>query len=423
MDNENINEEYQHFMINEISCPITGLVFLDPVIVSDGHIYERHAIEIWLSTNDTSPITREIVEKKIVPAHSIKSIISKLLEQNPTLKKKQYEPSTIDHSTNNDTVKQIISTKKYQQLKFIKNFNVTLLTDTRLKCNNGSDGSMIFYIFNYAPIDIQKYVIDNCDTIGSNKMTNNGYTIIRHIIRYASLEIIKYVFDNRKVGIDIVVDSRNSRPIHVACKYRDDDIIKYLMSLDNIDLECETKKLHRPIHFLCMNKQITTSLLDFFIKNGVKMNVPSFGNNVPLHIICRNLDACTKFQDLQKIMIVIDNSKDLECKDDNGLGIIHKICKSKTPFKKDLIEYLVSKNINLNSKSNSNRYPIHYLSCNEITLVFYFINNGAIIEDYTDMQNDKNNTYDNENSDDSGNNNDSDSDNDRDSDSDNDSDD
>ena len=33
-------------------CPITGDIMKDPVIGSDGHTYERSAIEQWLHTPD-----------------------------------------------------------------------------------------------------------------------------------------------------------------------------------------------------------------------------------------------------------------------------------------------------------------------------------------------------------------------------------
>ena len=40
-------------------CPITHLVFSDPVVASDGHTYEREAITRWLRSSTRSPITRE----------------------------------------------------------------------------------------------------------------------------------------------------------------------------------------------------------------------------------------------------------------------------------------------------------------------------------------------------------------------------
>jgi hypothetical protein len=39
-------------------CPITQDVMEDPVMDREGNTYERAAIVLWLSRNDTSPVTR-----------------------------------------------------------------------------------------------------------------------------------------------------------------------------------------------------------------------------------------------------------------------------------------------------------------------------------------------------------------------------
>ncbi|CAF1398845.1 unnamed protein product [Rotaria sp. Silwood1] len=42
-----------------LQCPITKELFRDPVLASDGHTYERLAIEQWIRSNGTSPLTRQ----------------------------------------------------------------------------------------------------------------------------------------------------------------------------------------------------------------------------------------------------------------------------------------------------------------------------------------------------------------------------
>ena len=40
----------------------------DPVVAADGHTYERAAIEAWLKSHQTSPMTREpLAHKNLVP--------------------------------------------------------------------------------------------------------------------------------------------------------------------------------------------------------------------------------------------------------------------------------------------------------------------------------------------------------------------
>lgn len=43
-------------------CPITLQTFNDPVRAGDGHVYERAAIERWISERGISPLTRQPLE-------------------------------------------------------------------------------------------------------------------------------------------------------------------------------------------------------------------------------------------------------------------------------------------------------------------------------------------------------------------------
>ncbi|EOD11495.1 hypothetical protein EMIHUDRAFT_247884 [Emiliania huxleyi CCMP1516] len=48
----------------------------DPVMAADGHAYERTAIERWLATKSTSPLTGGELEHSIlVPSHMLRRMI------------------------------------------------------------------------------------------------------------------------------------------------------------------------------------------------------------------------------------------------------------------------------------------------------------------------------------------------------------
>ena len=48
----------------------------DPVICSDGHTYERSAIEKWLSTEKHSPMIRQIItNNSLIPNIALRNII------------------------------------------------------------------------------------------------------------------------------------------------------------------------------------------------------------------------------------------------------------------------------------------------------------------------------------------------------------
>ena len=62
---------------DEFMCPITTELMTDPVLATDGHTYERSAIERWFATGKTSsPKTGEPLEVTAVfPNHSVRSMI------------------------------------------------------------------------------------------------------------------------------------------------------------------------------------------------------------------------------------------------------------------------------------------------------------------------------------------------------------
>ncbi len=53
-------------MPKEYICPISNEIMLDPVVCSDGHTYERAAIETWFSGHLTSPVTNLPLAVKMV---------------------------------------------------------------------------------------------------------------------------------------------------------------------------------------------------------------------------------------------------------------------------------------------------------------------------------------------------------------------
>ena len=59
----------------ELICPITHSMMTDPVSTADGHTFERVAIQQWLDTRHTSPLTGLRLEhKNLTPNHAIRAL-------------------------------------------------------------------------------------------------------------------------------------------------------------------------------------------------------------------------------------------------------------------------------------------------------------------------------------------------------------
>eukprot|EP01117_Protostelium_nocturnum_P019628 TRINITY_DN855_c0_g1_i3.p1 TRINITY_DN855_c0_g1~~TRINITY_DN855_c0_g1_i3.p1 ORF type:complete len:301 (-),score=102.45 TRINITY_DN855_c0_g1_i3:59-937(-) len=69
---------------NAFLCPVTQEIMNNPVIASDGHTYEKAAIEEWFGRRKkTSPLTGAVLRSfKLVPNHSMKSLIQEFIQNN-----------------------------------------------------------------------------------------------------------------------------------------------------------------------------------------------------------------------------------------------------------------------------------------------------------------------------------------------------
>ena len=62
-----------HPVPDEFVCPITHEPMADPVVASDGHSYEHHAIrKVMLEGNNRSPLTRDVLQPDVYPNWALK---------------------------------------------------------------------------------------------------------------------------------------------------------------------------------------------------------------------------------------------------------------------------------------------------------------------------------------------------------------
>lgn len=67
---------------NDFLCPINLSIMKDPVICTDGHTYERAAIEKWLASNNTSPKTgMQLSSKTLIPNIALRNAIEEYMNK------------------------------------------------------------------------------------------------------------------------------------------------------------------------------------------------------------------------------------------------------------------------------------------------------------------------------------------------------
>lgn len=74
----------------ELYCPITGAIMLDPVTADDGNSYEKTALVKFLNTYSGSKRIMGVEITAYKPNRILKNIIEKILKENPKLKEQQF---------------------------------------------------------------------------------------------------------------------------------------------------------------------------------------------------------------------------------------------------------------------------------------------------------------------------------------------
>lgn len=75
---------------DHIRCPITRMIYMQPVVAGDGHVYEKEAILKWVLENNTSPMTTINISSKVMECIKIKKFVTDYLELHPEKKEEQY---------------------------------------------------------------------------------------------------------------------------------------------------------------------------------------------------------------------------------------------------------------------------------------------------------------------------------------------
>lgn len=78
-------------------CPISHDVMEDPVFTTDGHTYERTAIDNWLRLHSTSPITGlALASKSLRPNFALRVAVQQYKELSETINGKPYPRLTTE---------------------------------------------------------------------------------------------------------------------------------------------------------------------------------------------------------------------------------------------------------------------------------------------------------------------------------------
>ncbi len=299
-------------------CPLTKLIFAEPVVATDGYIYEEMAIKEWLKGNKTSPTTGENMTTKLVKVHTFKSLVDKFMEEHPELYERKFLVKKPYYLFKNEFINELES-KNFGNLKDYINIMINDYIEIEEEDDEDNDisyeSSSIFsddsveyctiitflakHCTNY---DAIKHVLDN--SLDYDMEDEDGYRPIHMVSKYSTAKIIKHLIEK---DIDIEsCDANGMRPMHYICQFQNfrEDLVKYMIE-KNVDLYAVDQNGYQPLHYLvkCI---YNTQSLQHFINRGIDMEVETLSGWRPLHIVCRYTSDVTYIKFMVDLNVKLD---------------------------------------------------------------------------------------------------------------------
>jgi hypothetical protein len=326
--NQSVSESIQEIILNKFEsitpytfkCPITHDYFIDPVMASDGHMYERKAIEEWFKDNNTSPSTNLIINKNLTSNIVFNNLLKDFYKSNPKIKKIKLTVYDIQY------LNDIIINELYDYKDILIYLDIINSEHCKNMFENSKNIKNIFKNDKFVDFLIDNHPLDY--------KLKNGYMIIHFTCRYESLNMIKKIIDK------------------------------------NIDLEVEDEDKFRPIHYVCSD--ITNligkdqlEVIKLLINKNVNLEVETNYTNYkwrPIHFVCSNNTNLTGGYQLEAIKLLVNKNVDLEAETKNKWRPIHYICDKNSKhdifYQKQAIILLIDKNVKLDGLTEYDIYPI-----------------------------------------------------------------
>ena len=266
----------------DLICPISQQIMLDPVTAPDGQNYERIEIEKWLKTKKTSPFTRKAMTGTTADNRLLKRIITDYLKKNPDkideqyVDVKYYDVASQVHVNNMADFAYIIKNHKYYDIN--KYF--------RAVCKYGTSTQVLIMLTNVPTVNINSRSISGCTAIlyVSQKICFNRENYRNN----DDVELIMKLLIDRGVDVNIISTQYRIAPIHCVIGLSD---IKYMNILieAGADVNISSEYVSPPLVYLAQTKQhLFKERSQILIDNGANINALGTDNENVLYSICKS---------------------------------------------------------------------------------------------------------------------------------------
>ena len=320
-----------------IKCPLNKTTLANPIIASDGYIYELSAINLMKKYSHygfTSPITRENLDSELIKIPLIKKIINYADKHNLEISKEKH----IIEETYDDIFQDICSIFKNE------NYN---------------------QIYN-----IDKFILDHVDS--------KGISLIYNILTIKTTPNLNYfnalchVFNNCK-NIDININGMNV--LHIISKHTIfPDLITFIINLIktkfNLDIESfNVNDIYNKTPIDYMIARNNNEFINLAFKSDININSQLVKYVNILVQTCNDTDIIIEY--INKL----DNKNEFH----NTTSPLFTAIKFK---KNNIINYLLDKGVDIEERNSDNINAINYaIQCGDSDIAINFINRASNLEE------------------------------------------
>ena len=169
-NNEFVNSANKE--LENLICPITGSIMVNPVILTSGHTYEQNSIMEWFWLKNTDPITNKIVDTSVlIPNYNLRSSINVFIDKYSNKTGNEWE--NIRNLCNNYKIDKMKDENEREKIakklamKAIELEKKRQITENKLREHRQQGRNkfeLTIFIRNNAPSDIRdeqiKYILD-----------------------------------------------------------------------------------------------------------------------------------------------------------------------------------------------------------------------------------------------------------------------
>ena len=215
---------------------------------------------------------------------------------------------------------------------------------THLACQHGS-------------VDLVKHLVEvaGCD-INAKGQHEKSCLHFAFLNSWHKWEIIKFLTSRPNCDIETKVNDGN-RILHLACQHGSLDLVKHLVEVAGCDINAKGQYEKDCLHFACLNQRSGTKIVQFlFSKQDWCVEAAGKNNNRPIHLACQHGSV-----DLVKHLVEVAGC-DINAKGQNEKSCLH-FAFLNSWHKWEIIKFLTSRpNCDIETKVNDGNRILH-LAC------------------------------------------------------------